>query len=182
MSTIAIFGGSAPQPNTPAYEEARLLGARLAQAGHVVMTGGYFGVMEAASRGAAEAGGHTIGVTTNRIAHAKGIHVNAWVKEEITYPNLRDRLYHLVSRCDAALALAGGIGTLSEIAFLWSLMQIGELPPKPLIAIGPVWAATLQTFLLTADAYLKPRDVALLQVAATGEEAVEMLTAVISEQ
>jgi hypothetical protein len=169
---ISIFGGSAPFPRSPAYEEAYQLGALLAHAGHTVATGGYLGVMEAASRGAAEAGGHVIGVTTGALENAPNLRVNAWVKEAIPFPTLRERLYHLTSLCDVAIALAGGVGTLAEIAFLWNLMQIAELPPRPLIAVGPVWAATLHTFLTTADPYLKPRDKTLIQCVPTVEDAV----------
>ncbi len=64
---VAVFGGSAPQPGQPAYLEAQHLGEMLAKAGHEVVTGGYMGVMEAVSRGAAEAGGHVIGVTCKEI-------------------------------------------------------------------------------------------------------------------
>ncbi len=60
---ITVFGGAQPKEGTPAYEEARELGALLAQRGHAVLTGGYMGTMEAVSRGACEAGGHVIGVT-----------------------------------------------------------------------------------------------------------------------
>ena len=55
---ISIFGGSHPKPGDQAYEEAMLLGRLLAIAGHTILTGGYIGTMEAASRGASEAGGH----------------------------------------------------------------------------------------------------------------------------
>lgn len=64
---IAVFGGSQPKEGDPAYAEAYELGSLLAQAGHTVLTGGYIGTMEAVSRGAAEAGGHVIGVTCEEI-------------------------------------------------------------------------------------------------------------------
>lgn len=61
---VTVFGGAAAVPGNPAYFEAQRLGCLLAQAGHAVLTGGYMGAMEATSRGAAEAGGHVIGVTS----------------------------------------------------------------------------------------------------------------------
>ena len=64
---VAIFGGATSQSNGTSYEDAFRLGKRLAGAGHVVLTGGYIGTMEAASRGAAEAGGHVIGVTCQEV-------------------------------------------------------------------------------------------------------------------
>src|SRR4029453_16968140 len=116
------------------------------QAGWTVATGGYSGVMEAASRGAHEAGGHVIGVTCTLIENwREGFCANAWVKEEIKFSSLRERLSHLVEFRDATLALPGGIGTLSEIALTWSLIQTSEIKPKPLVVVGRVWAETITT-------------------------------------
>ena len=78
---ITVFGGAQPKEGTPAYEEARELGALLAQRGHAVLTGGYMGTMEAVSRGASEAGGHVIGVTCIDIEEWRGSSPNQWVKE-----------------------------------------------------------------------------------------------------
>jgi uncharacterized protein (TIGR00725 family) len=60
---ISVFGGSQPEEGSLAYQEAYQLGKLLAEAGHIVLTGGYIGTMEAVSRGASEADGHVIGVT-----------------------------------------------------------------------------------------------------------------------
>ena len=62
-SIVTVFGSNAPKEGEADYEQARALGRELAQSGYVVATGGYFGTMEATSRGAKEAGGHVIGVT-----------------------------------------------------------------------------------------------------------------------
>ena len=70
-----------PQPGQPAYLEALHLGELLAKAGHEVVTGGYMGVMEAVSRGAAEAGGNVIGVTCKDIENWRPIDPNRWVTE-----------------------------------------------------------------------------------------------------
>ena len=113
---ITVFGSASPIPGGERYEEARCLGELLARAGHVVLTGGYMGTMEAVSRGAAEAGGHTIGVTCDQIERWRNAKANAWVKEERRFQTVRERLYCLVESCDAALALPGGVGTLAEIA------------------------------------------------------------------
>ncbi len=172
---ISIFGGSAPRPATPAYADAQALGGLLARAGWTVATGGYAGVMEAASRGAAEAGGHVIGVTCNLIENWKGLRANAWVKEEIKFTSLRERLYHLVAFCDAAAALPGGIGTLSEVALTWSLLQTGEIRRKPFVVVGRVWSETVSTFIRESDGYLHAGDADLVRVANTPEEAVKIL-------
>ncbi len=176
MKIVSVFGGAAPKPGTSAYEEAVAMGRLLAQAGYTVATGGYGGVMEGASKGAVEAGGHAIGVTCTLIEDwREGLVANAWVREEIRFASLRERLFHLVSFCDAAVALGGGIGTLSEISFLWSLAQTGEVPRKPIVLVGPVWQSTLQTFLDHADGYVRPVDRELLTFAPTINDVVGVL-------
>ncbi len=76
---IAVFGSSAPQPGSAAYEEARQIGRLLAEAGCAVATGGYCGTMAAVSQGAAEAGGHVIGVTCDQIEQFRPLGPNEWV-------------------------------------------------------------------------------------------------------
>src|SRR3990172_5346318 len=121
---VSVFGGSQPKEGTPAYEEARSLGELLAQQGHTVLTGGYIGTMEAVSRGAAEAGGHVIGVTCEDIERWRPVRRNAWVMEEWRRKTLLERLRSLIDNCQAAFALPGGPGTLTEISLTWNLMVI----------------------------------------------------------
>ncbi len=176
MRIVSVFGGSLPLPGSAAYVEAVEMGRRLAEAGFAVATGGYRGVMEAASRGAAESGGHVIGVTCGFLEDwREGMAANRWVKEEIKFGSLRERLSHLVEFCDAAIALGGGIGTLSEIALTWSLMQTREIKPKPLIVVGPLWHNSLGVFLEHSDGYIRPEDKLLLKFAVNTEEALVVL-------
>src|SRR3990172_9113073 len=102
---ITVFGSAAPVSGDAAYEQGRQLGESLARVGHTVLTGGYMGTMEAVSRGAAEAGGHTVGVTCDQIEKWRNTKANAWVKEERRFESLGERLYCLIESCDAALAL-----------------------------------------------------------------------------
>ena len=118
---ISVFGGSQPLEDSAAYAEARELGHLLAQRGYTVLTGGYIGTMEAVSRGAAEAGGHVIGVTCRQIENWRGVGANKWVKEEWKKESLIERLEALIHGCDAALALPGGPGTLTEISLMWNM-------------------------------------------------------------
>ncbi len=121
---ISVFGGSQPVPGSPAYNEAYELGRLIALSGHTVLTGGYIGTMEAVSRGSAEAGGHVIGVTCADIEAWRLVKPNAWVKEERRFNTLQERLYELIQACDAAIALPGGPGTLTEVALTWNLMIV----------------------------------------------------------
>ncbi len=170
---ISVFGSAAPLPGSPAYAEARLLGRLLAEMGVAVATGGYMGTMAAVSQGAAEAGGHVIGITSSYIERYRPVPPNEWVREEIKYDTLSDRLMHLVRRNDGMVAMPGGIGTLSEVALAWSLLQVGELTPRPLVLLGPVWRAAIDAY--TRTDFIHPRDMDLLYFATSAETAVAHL-------
>ena len=172
---ITVFGGAQPQPNSPAYEEARLLGGLLAQRGHTVLTGGYIGVMEAVSRGASEAGGHVIGVTCEDIESWRKVKASAWVKEERRKKTLIERLQVLIEGCDAAIALPGGVGTLTEISLMWNLMIVESLPRRPLILIGSGWQSTFDQFFTSFETYMPVHQRDLLKFAEDVNTAVEML-------
>ena len=171
---ITVFGSSRPLPDSTAYNDAQVVGRLLAEAGYAVATGGYMGTMEAVSRGAAEAGGHVIGVTSAQIETFRPIPPNRWVKEEIRKELLRDRATHLVLENGGMIVLPGGIGTLSEMALAWSLMQVGDIAVRPLVLYGPTWRATLTAF-FDAD-YIRAQDYSLLQFADTPETAVALVT------
>jgi uncharacterized protein (TIGR00730 family) len=173
--TIAVFGSSRPAPGSEAYELALTMGRRLAEAGFAVATGGYEGTMAAVSQGAAEAGGHVVGVGCHRIEHYRGAMLNPYVVEAVHYDTLTDRLLHLVRHNQGMVVMPGGIGTLSELALSWSLIQVGEIEPRPLVLLGDLWQQTLDAF-LESD-WLDGRDRSLLSFARTPEEVVERLLA-----
>lgn len=151
---VTVFGGSQPNAAEPAYQAALKLGQLLGESGYAVLTGGYIGTMEAVSRGAAEAGGHVIGVTCEEIERWRPVRPNQWVQEERRFATLNQRLLALINDCDAAMALPGGIGTLAEIAVMWSHMQTGVIARKPLILIGEGWRQTLATLIQTHGDYV----------------------------
>lgn len=168
---IAVFGSAGPQPGSQAYQEAYEVGRLLAEAGYGVMTGGYAGTMAAVSQGASEVGGHVIGVTSDQIEAYRQIPPNRWVKEEARQKLLRERVLYLVTHNDGMIVLPGGIGTLSELALAWSLMQVGDIPPRPFVLFGSTWRQMVTV--LAEGQHIKPQEVALLQFADTPETAVE---------
>jgi hypothetical protein len=172
---ITVFGGSHPQPGSPAYAEAQELGKLLAKAGHTVLTGGYVGTMEAVSRGAAEAGGHVIGVTCDEVEKWRGVKANAWVQEERHFQTLEQRLNELVHACDAAIALPGGPGTLTEIALTWNLMIVDSMPRKPLILVGPGWKAVFEEMFRSLGEVTPPGQRELLLFASDIRSAVPLI-------
>jgi uncharacterized protein (TIGR00730 family) len=151
---VTVYGSSSPGEGSVDYEQARALGRLLAQQGYVVATGGYTGTMEGASRGAKEAGGHVIGVTTSLFDGIR-LSANPYIDEEIKLPTLFQRLHYLVTLADAWVALPGGIGTLSEVALTWSLMQVGEMPRGPFVLVGDMWRKTIGEF--SDDEHVRPQ-------------------------
>jgi len=172
---ISVFGGSQPKEGETAYAEAMRLGRLLAQRGHTVLTGGYIGVMEAVSRGAHEAGGHVIGVTCEDIERWRSVGANRWVKEERRKKTLLERLDSLINECDAALALPGGPGTLTEISLMWNLMIVESLRRRPLILIGDGWQSVFDQVFTQLDGYTPAHQRELLSFAKDVETAVNFL-------
>lgn len=174
---VTVFGGAEPRPGDPAYQEAFRLGQLIASKGFTVLTGGYIGTMEAVSRGAAEAGGHVIGVTCDEIEAWRPVRPNAWVQEQIRFPSLRQRLNALIDQCDAAIALPGGIGTLAEVAVMWSNLQTGVVSPRRLILVGPGWQSVMDQFIAVFCDYVLPQYRQRLSFAPDVESAVDLLVA-----
>lgn len=173
MLTISVFGSSAPRPGDPDYEIAETTGRLLAQGGVAVATGGYMGTMEAVSKGAAEAGGRVIGVACNQIERFRQKGPNPWVNEVVRYETLRERLLHLVTENDGMIVLPGGIGTISEMTLAWSLLQVGEIPARPLVLLGDIWRQTLTAFI--NPLYVRGGHAELISYASSPEEAVRIV-------
>ena len=138
---VAVFGSSRIGPDDADYHEAERLGRLLGHAGWTVATGGHDGAMAAVSRGAREAGAHVVGVT---MPGPQGRSPNAWVAEERPADDLFARLRMLLD-ADAWIAVAGGVGTLAEIAVAWNLMQNAHVAPRPLIVVGAGWRTVLDS-------------------------------------
>lgn len=146
--TIAVFGSSRCEEDSSHYAEAYELGQTLAASGFTVLSGGYGGSMAAVSRGASEAGGKVIGVTCAIFDPRPG---NRWLTEEIKAPTLLDRLDTMLDRSDGFVGIRGGIGTLSEVTLVWSLVQTREISGKPLVLMGKQWQSLVAAFMTHAD-------------------------------
>jgi len=139
---IAVFGASRTPPDHPDYLAAVECGSLLAVAGFGVATGGYGGLMEAVSRGAAQSGGHVVGVTAPALFPSR-IGANQYVAEERPARSLADRIHDMLSTSAGAIALQGSIGTMTELMVAWNDAFIATLdgsPTRPVVAVGPVWA------------------------------------------
>jgi uncharacterized protein (TIGR00730 family) len=138
---VSIFGANNPRAGEEAYEYARAVGRMLAGLGYVVVTGGYAGTMEAAARGAKEAGGHTIGVTCQIWGSAP----NSYIDSVIDTADLYHRVQMLLELGQGGyVALSGATGTLVELAVAWELMCKGFLTPRPLVCMGNFWRPLME--------------------------------------
>lgn len=133
--TVTVFGSSMPRTGDAEYESAFRLGKILAENNLNVCTGGFQGIMDAVSKGAAPAGAEAIGVTV-KIFNANP---SKYLTREIKCDTLFERLTKLVELGDAYIILNGGTGTLLELSLVWELMNKNLLADKPCAAIGPVW-------------------------------------------
>jgi uncharacterized protein (TIGR00730 family) len=133
--TITIFGSSRPNEGEAEYDTAYNLGRLLAQKGFDVCTGGYQGIMNAVSRGAAENGAEAIGITIE----GWGVVPSKYLTKEIKCASLNERLEKLVSAGDAYVVLQGGTGTLLELALVWELINKRMLKIKPIASHSVMW-------------------------------------------
>ncbi len=167
---VCVFGSSLVAEGSLPYEEARRVGWLVARAGYRVCSGGYGGTMEAVSRGAKEAGGSTIGVTTDWFSE---LQANRWIDQEIRTGRYQDRLNKLIETGAAYLAVHGGVGTLTEISLVWSLLQTHSLEQRPFVLLSHPWQGLLT---LARESFItRPGDLAIPQLADTPEDAVRLI-------
>jgi uncharacterized protein (TIGR00730 family) len=169
-SAVAVFGSSEPRPGSPLYDLARLTGRRLAESGFDVVTGGYGGVMEAASRGAREVGGQALGVLCKTFEDRLA---NEYLSDHVVADDLFDRTRELVERARGFVVLAGKAGTLAELAFLWALHRAGRLEERPVVLLGGSWSEIIG--LLVRDGLLDTTDAGICLPATSPDEAVGLL-------
>lgn len=138
---ITIFGTGRAGPGDTAYNLAYETGKLLARAGLTIANGGYGGTMFAAAKGAAEAGGQIIGVTCSAFKNSTA---NEYISREIVTDSLDERLDKLMKLGQAYVVLAGGTGTLLELANVWELKNKGfQDSDKPIILVGGFWLPLL---------------------------------------
>jgi uncharacterized protein (TIGR00725 family) len=140
---VAVFGSSQTEPGSTEWDDARRAGSLLARAGYAVITGGYSGTMEAVSSGAAEAGGHVIGVTAPVLFPSRS-GANAFVAELIEATSLANRIDIMMQRSVATLALPGSIGTAAELLISWNtnhILRRSGAKPRVSVAVGSSWKA-----------------------------------------
>ncbi len=142
MFWIAVFGSGQVSADDPSYQAAVELGAALAKAGWIVLNGGYGGIMEAVSKGAASAGGKVIGITTPWLRSRTP---NAYLSQQKEAPTYLQRLEQLLLPADAAVVFPGGSGTFLEIIAIVTLHDRGFWRDRPILFFGNYWKTTLES-------------------------------------
>lgn len=166
---VTIFGGSKCDETCAEYAQARTVGQLLAEAGYTICTGGYLGVMEAASRGAREKGGRVLGIVMNQFKAEP----NRYLTEKVASAHFYERLQNLIARSHGFIALRGGMGTVTEVSLVWNKLQTRVIDPRPLVLLGDCWPPLVrawQQYLAVSEA-----DLAVLDFAVTPEEAVSII-------
>ena len=166
---VTIFGGSKCGPDSDEYREAKELGKRLAEAGFTICTGGYLGVMEAASRGAREAGGRVFGIVMNQFKAEP----NRYLTDKVATDHFYDRLQNLITRSVGFVAFRGGMGTVTEISLVWNKLQTKVLERRPLVLVGECWRDVVESWkenLAVSDA-----DLAYLDFAGDAASALDII-------
>jgi len=133
--SVTVFGSAMPLPGEAEYENAYKLGKLLAMNGFDVINGGYFGIMEAVSKGVVESGGSATGITLKYIQRKP----NGFLSRVITCNNLFERISKLIELGDAYVILQGGTGTLLEFASVWEYLNKDLVDRKPVACYSLMW-------------------------------------------
>ncbi|MFN4287640.1 MAG: LOG family protein [Brevundimonas sp.] len=191
-STIVIFGSARVREDGPGrqgywYGEARALGRLISERGgallggegalrdNVVATGGGPGIMEAANRGASEAGAPSIGFNIT-LPHEQ--RPNDWSTPDLTFRfhYFAMRKMHLAMRANALIVFPGGFGTLDELFELLTLRQTDKAPPIPIVLFDQdYWTRVIDFEALLEHGMIAPRDLELFRYASDAEAAWECL-------
>jgi uncharacterized protein (TIGR00730 family) len=173
---VTVFGSARFEEGHAHYELGREVGGALARSGFTVMTGGGPGIMEAANRGAREAGGRSVGCNIE-LPHEQ--QHNAYLDDWITFRYFFVRKVMLVKYSYAFFALPGGFGTLDEIFETATLIQTGKIQQFPLVLLGTEFWQPLLDFLRERPlerGTISAGDLELLHVSDDVEESVAWVT------
>ncbi len=138
---VSVFGSARTKPDDPSYAAAVALAARLAQAGLAVITGGGPGIMEAANKGAAEAGGTSVGLGIELPFESA---LNPYVNLGINFRYFFARKTMFVKYAQGFVVMPGGFGTLDELFEALTLVQTGKATSFPVVLFGSgYWSGLL---------------------------------------
>jgi uncharacterized protein (TIGR00730 family) len=172
---VSIFGSARLGADSEQYGRAREVGRRFAEVGWAVITGGGPGVMEAANRGAKEAGGLSVGFNIE-LPHEQGS--NHYLDISYTFRHFYARKVCFVKPAEGFVIFPGGFGTLDELFEALTLIQTGKARNFPVVLVDSDYWDELMDWVrgqLLADGMISPEDLDLLHVTDDLEHAVEVV-------
>lgn len=161
---VSVFGSARLRPDSPYYALSEMIGARLAQAQLPVIAGGGPGIMEAANKGAFQAGGKSIGLNINLPHETTN---NQYQTHSLSFEYFYSRKATFFMHSAAYIALPGGFGTLDELFEVMTLVQTGKIPAAPIMLIGTEFWRGLMDWVREKQLGLKligPHDIDLVTV------------------
>jgi uncharacterized protein (TIGR00730 family) len=174
---VAVFGSARTRPEQPTYDLAQRLGGELARAGFAVITGGGPGTMEAANRGASEAGGLSVGLGIE-LPWESGL--NDWADIGVNFRYFFARKTMFVKYAQGFAVLPGGFGTLDELFEALTLVQTQKVTRFPIVLIGTEYWAGLLGWLrdvALSDGKISEADLEMLQLTDEVDEVVRLMVA-----
>ncbi len=161
---VSIFGSARVAPGSAEYAKAEELGRLLAQAGFTVITGGGGGVMEAGNKGAAEAGGHSVGLNIELPFEQRP---NPYANVRLSFHYFFVRKVIFVKYSVAYVVMPGGFGTLDELAEALTLIQTRRIRPFPVILVDSAYWGGLLEWIRAAQlerGMISPEDLDIIEV------------------
>jgi uncharacterized protein (TIGR00730 family) len=171
---VTVFGSARFKPSHPYYKLARRVGRELAKCGFATLTGGGPGIMEAANRGAHEAGGTSYGLNII-LPHEQSI--NPYVDKSIEFRYFFIRKVMLVKYSCAYIVMPGGLGTLDELFEAATLIQCKKIGPFPLVMMGTRFWDGLRKFgrFMMSEDVFRPEELGFGRITDSPEEAVDLI-------
>ncbi len=172
---VTILGSARLKEDDTYYQVARDLGKLLADNGFTTITGGGPGIMEAANRGAFEAGGHSVGLNIQLPFEQR---INPYVKESAAFYYFFTRKVMLTSPANAFVYFPGGFGTMDEFFEVVDLMELGKMHKAPVILVGKDYWGPLLEFLKSKSCDIGSvphEDVDKWHLVDTAEEAYDII-------
>lgn len=142
--TVTVFGSARFEESHPYYQKAREVAEALSDEGYTIVTGGSAGVMEAANRGAFEAGGKSVGLNII-LPHEQG--PNPYTTDGMDFDYFFARKVMLAFGSQGYLYFPGGFGTLDELFEIITLIQTKKMPPAPVVLVGNEFWGEMDTFI-----------------------------------
>lgn len=163
---VSIFGSSMVEPGSRQYEKARELASRLVSDHKLaVVTGGGPGIMEAANRGAAEAGGVSVAL---HIDLSTGEPLNSYANQRLDFHYFFARKVALSFTASMYIFFPGGFGTMDEFFELITLIQTNKIQHIPIVCVGASYweplARFMDFYMLRSDEYISPNDMGLFTI------------------